>query len=170
MIATRYISARRWSNGVEVKGLGALLAKLNSMGGNVDTAIEKGTRSAAGFIRDAAKMNCTADTGTLRASIHSQYQRDGSTHKGIVSTNCEYAPYVEFGTGPTGNGTYPYPVPGLRYKADKWLGKIPDIGWRWVSGQVAQPYLYPALRDNKGEVLKRYEQAITREIVKAAKK
>lgn len=155
---------------IKVEGLEALLAKLESMGGNADIAIEKGTRSAAGLVRDFAKMNCPADTGDLRASIHSDYKRDGDTHTGIVGTNKEHAAYVEFGTGPAGHGTYPYPVSGLRYKVDKWRAVVPGVGVRWVSGQAAQPYLYPALRDNKEEILKRYENAITREIIKAAKK
>ena len=86
-------------------------------------------------------------------------------HIGIVLTNVEYAAYVEFGTGPKGNGTYPYELPGgIHYKADKWRGKIPAVGWRMISGQKAQPYLYPALINNREAILESYRRAIKQEI------
>lgn len=159
---------------IEVKGLEALMAKLESLGGDVDKAMKKGTLSAAGRVKSSAKMRCPADTGDLRASIHSEYKRDGDTHIGIVSTNKEYAPHVEFGTGPTGNGTYPYPVDVLQYKADKWRVSFIDKDGKlihcWTAGQKAQPFMYPALLENRENIIASYERALTNEIIKTVKK
>ena len=41
-----------------------------------------------------AKQFCPVDTGNLRASISTRMENN----KGIVYTNVEYAPYVEYGT------------------------------------------------------------------------
>lgn len=146
------------------------MAKLESMGGNVDEAMEKGTKSAMRAVQATAKSLCPAVTGDLRASVQTKYERNGDNHIGHIFTNKEYAPFVEFGTGPAGRGTYPYPVEGLSYKADKWRAVVPEVGVRWVSGQKAQPFLYPALIENREAVLALIERAFTREIIKAAKK
>lgn len=51
-----------------------------------------------------AKQRCPVDTGRLRASIVSRvdyrgsgFASDGVGFAGVVATNVEYAPYVEFG-------------------------------------------------------------------------
>ncbi len=149
---------------IEVKGLGELAKKLAKLGGT-DTAISNGTREAARIVNNSAKELCPVDNGDLRASLHTDYKREGSKHIGSVLTNVEYAAYVEFGTGPKGNGTYTYELPGgIHYKADKWRGKIPGVGWRMISGQKAQPYLYPALINNREAILECYKRAIQQEI------
>lgn len=149
---------------IEVRGLAELCRKLAKLGGDADSALENGTREAARWVNDAAKELCPVDTGQLRASLHTDYKREGGKHIGAVKTNVEYAPYVEFGTGPAGDGTYPYPISGLSYKSDPWLGNIPGVGPRMIRGQRAQPFLYPALIDNREAVLGCYERAIQKEI------
>lgn len=140
---------------VEIKGLDSLRRKLQSLGGDIEKAAEKGAVSTSKVIREAAMEHCLKKTGDLRESIYSKIVRSKGTITGFIGTNLEYAAYVEFGTGPTGNGTYPYPVSGLVYKADKWRVKLPfletedDPGIRYISGQRAQPYLYPALLENR---------------------
>lgn len=51
---------------------------------------------AALLVEGTAKDNCPVDTGNLRASINTQLDR--SEIAAYVSTNVEYAPYVEEGT------------------------------------------------------------------------
>jgi len=54
-------------------------------------------------VENNAKKNCPVDTGELRRSI--THEVNGDT--GIVGSNLEYAPYVEYGTGlftESGNG------------------------------------------------------------------
>jgi phage gpG-like protein len=52
-------------------------------------------KKACLLVENDAKRNCPVDTGRLRQSI--THRIEGST--GIVGTNVEYAPYVEYGTG-----------------------------------------------------------------------
>jgi HK97 gp10 family phage protein len=49
-------------------------------------------------IERRAKQLCPVDTGRLRSSISTAIIVDGRSISGIVGTNVEYAPYVEFGT------------------------------------------------------------------------
>lgn len=51
-------------------------------------------RKATFDIEREAKGICPVDTGTLRNSINSEVQ----DYTGVVSTNLDYAGYVEFGT------------------------------------------------------------------------
>lgn len=140
---------------VEIKGLDSLRRKLQSLGGDIEKATARGVASASEGIRESAVEHCPKDTGDLRESVYLKIVRSKGTITGFIGTNVEYAACVEFGTGPTGNGTYPYPVSGLVYKADKWRVKLPfletedDPGIRYISGQHAQPYLYPALLENR---------------------
>lgn len=51
----------------------------------------------AGYELEArAKVEVPVDTGNLKNSISTSFENDGMT--GVVSTNVEYAAYVEFGT------------------------------------------------------------------------
>jgi hypothetical protein len=69
---------------------------------------------------NAAKRRCPVDTGRLRASIGTRIERDGLGIVGVIGTNVEYAPPVEFGhTMP--NGTVIPPVAFLRGGLDEAL-------------------------------------------------
>ena len=58
---------------------------------------------------------------------------------------------VEFGTGKIGEANKPESAGrlGIRYKQDKWLANIPNVGVRYVAGMKARPFLYPAFHYNK---------------------
>ena len=107
-----------------------------------------------------------------RKSIHKRTKRYKSKIVSEVYTNNEYAGYVEFGTGKKGE-TIPavdkYPGP-LSYKQDKWKVNIPDVGVRWIEGQPAQPYLYPALKNNEENVIENIKEDVKKAIKEAAKK
>ena len=93
---------------------------------------------ATQLVHGQAKELAPVDTGQLAGSIHMQVKDTGKELQGRVYTNNEYAMYVEFGTGATGNGSYPYEIDGLslEYRQD------------WV-GMKAQPYMYPALKTHE---------------------
>lgn len=59
----------------------------------------------------AAKQQCPVDTGRLRSSITHELQVDGQGVFGVVGTNVDYAPHVEFGT--IHNRAQPYLRPAL---------------------------------------------------------
>lgn len=97
--------------------------------------------------KDFVDSNGSVITGNLRESIHAvPAHADGEAVEGGAFTSCEYAAYVEMGTGEVGRDT---PVagkyPDAKYHEGKWRGVIPDVGPRWIAGQPAQPFMYPAL-------------------------
>lgn len=49
-------------------------------------------------VERAAKQLCPVDTGRLRSSVTHELDRDGQGIVGVVGTDVDYAPYVEFGT------------------------------------------------------------------------
>ena len=112
------------------------------------TSMNKATQ----LVHGQAKALAPVDTGDLAGSIHMQVKDTGEELQGRVYTNKEYAPYVEFGTGVTGNGTYPYQIEGLTlvYRDKGWAYYDEDKGeWIYTKGQEAQPYMYPALKGNE---------------------
>ncbi len=145
--------------------LASLIMKLDRMGDNSDKAFERGLGVVLKKIQRDAKKLAPTNTGRLRNSIVTNVKKENSELVGSVSTNVEYAPYMEFGTGPVGQANKPnVPIP-IRYKQDKWLAKIPNVGFRYVSGVKPRPFLYPAFLRNK----KNIEQDIAKSLRKDIK-
>ena len=80
-----------------IKGLDALLAQLDNLGGNVENALVNGIDKSAQRVKRAAKLLAPVDTGRLRNSIQHKTVKANGKIEGSVFTNVEYAPYVEFG-------------------------------------------------------------------------
>nr|DAW69499.1 MAG TPA: putative tail component [Caudoviricetes sp.] len=117
---------------------------------NIGTApLERTIKKVTVEVQGQAKALAPADTGTLRNSIKMNY--DSNKKEGRVYTNNDYATYVEFGTGVRGNGSYPDSNKSLTYNQN----------WK---GQVAQPYMYPALQHGKSLVTETLKQEIAKEI------
>lgn len=152
---------------VKINGIERLQKKLEQIS---TQDLKPGVTKATGIVETAAKRLCPVKTGDLRRSIHMKVEDNAQEVKGTVYTNMEYAPYVEFGTGIKGQGTY-YPVEGLtlEYRQTPWPIKMPDGRTIWVSGQVAQPYMYPALEWNKDRCNKAVADAIRKKIKELAK-
>ena len=132
-----------------VKNLDRLLKSLKSI---ANTDVKDTMVKATNLVHAQAKALAPVDTGNLRGSIHQEVKSRGKTVEGRVFTNVSYAPYVEFGTGVKGRGTYPYKIKGfsLAYRGTSWT-YTPDGGETFyhTKGQVAQPYLYPAFKNNE---------------------
>ena len=73
-------------------GANALYSKLAQIA-KID--LTSALTEACMVVEKDAKKKCPVDDGTLRGSITSEVE----DNQGIVGTNVEYAPYVEFGTG-----------------------------------------------------------------------
>ena len=118
---------------------------------NVNPALISAINKATVLVSGRAKYRCPVDTGALRNSIHTHpADADGNTVKGVVYTAKEYAPYVEFGTGR--RGSYPYKTKiALAYSSS-------------AAGQVAQPFLMPALLESKSNI----QEMISKAVIKAA--
>nr|DAQ88047.1 MAG TPA: putative tail component [Bacteriophage sp.] len=144
---------------MEIKGLDSLRRKLQSLGGDLEQATEKGVEKATKTVQTAAKLLCPVDTGYLRESIQTSFAwQPSGEYVGTVGTIVEYAPYVEFGTGQMGAAS---PSPP---KAPLSLGYRED--WK---GQFAQPYLYPALINNRDRIVKHLEIELRKGIREAMK-
>lgn len=96
-----------------------------------------------------AKLKCPVDTGELRQSITHEVYRDGC----VIGTNYEYAPYVEYGTGL-------YASNGLG-RQDKWSYQDSKGQWHTTVGQKPQPFLQPALNDNRDKIVEIIKDSIT---------
>lgn len=120
---------------------------------SVNDALAAGVSKAAMLVQGSAKNKAPVDSGTLRQSIRADKAKiQGENVTATVSTNLEYAPYVEFGTGSRGQSTNNNTEVEVSYRSD----------WR---GNKAQPFLWPALRENRNNSIK----IIREEVRKAVK-
>lgn len=127
----------------QVKGLGALMRKLDRLGGNSQKSLKVGIRQATKMAQGEAKGLATVgDSGMLQNSIKEKVVVKNGKITGTISSNLYYAAYVEFGTGKRGKAS---PSPP---KSDKRLNYRQD----WA-GMDAQPFLYPALKNNKDKAV-----------------
>lgn len=125
---------------VEIRGIDEIVQKLDDMAS--DEEIKQRLGQACALVERAAKQKAPKDNGELRRSITSKVE--GTT--GIVFTPLEYAPYVEYGTGLFAEEAGRKDVPWC-YQDDK--GE-----WHSTSGQKPQPFMRPALNQNRTTILK----------------
>lgn len=119
-----------------IENLDKLISKLEKLD-DVNQAMEQ----ACILVENEAKIKCPVDNGLLRNSITHYIEDNPNELIGVVGTNVEYAPYVEFGTGiysSLGNG-----------RQDRWKYKDAKGEWHSTIGQHPQPYLQPALEENR---------------------
>ena len=120
---------------------------------SINDALISGVSKAAMLVQGSAKNKSPVDSGALRQSIRADKAKvQGENVTATVSTNLEYAPYVEFGTGSRGQSTNTNTEVEVSYRSD----------WR---GNKAQPFLWPALRENRNNSIK----IIREEVRKAVK-
>ena len=129
----------------EFRGLDGLLNRLAHM---VD--LENATQAmgkACAVVERAAKQKAPKGNGPLRRSIESKVEKHGDTIQGVIFTPLEYAPYVEYGTGlfaEAGDGRKDVP----------WHYKDDEGHWHSTSGQHPQPFMRPALDENREQILR----------------
>lgn len=123
--------------------------------GLVDTQkLEKGMAKAVLLVEREAKMKAPRDTGDLARSITSKVETSGGEVEGTVFTPLYYAPYVEYGTGlfaEDGDGRKDVP----------WNYQDDEGNWHSTSGQKPQPFMRPALDENREEILRILKGALT---------
>jgi HK97 gp10 family phage protein len=122
----------------EINGIEEVLGRLDSL---LDTnKLQAAIGKACALVERSAKEKAPKGAGELRRSITSKVE--GET--GVVYTPLEYAPYVEFGTGLFAEEGGRLDVP-WNYQDDK--GE-----WHRTSGQHPQPFMRPALDENREEI------------------
>ena len=130
---------------VKVEGLDDVLEAISNMAD--EQALKQAMGQACALVEGEAKKKAPKGNGELRRSIESRVENSGPDIVGVVSTPLEYAPYVEFGTGlfaEDGNGRKDVP---WHYQDEK--GE-----WHSTSGRHPQPFLRPALHENRETVLR----------------
>lgn len=131
---------------IEFEGLENVLNAISELDDIGDLKATLGKCCA--LVERSAKQKAPKDTGALRNSITSKVEGE----KGIVYTPLEYAPYVEFGTGLFAEKGGRKDVPWV-YVDDE------GVGHR-TSGQHPQPYLRPALHENREAILRLLREGI----------
>jgi HK97 gp10 family phage protein len=96
-----------------------------------------------------AKKKAPKDSGELRRSITSKV----SGEEGVVYTPLLYAPYVEYGTGLFAESGGRTDVP--------WVYQDDEGHWHSTSGMKPQPYMRPALYENREEILRIIREGLT---------
>nr|DAO57574.1 MAG TPA: putative tail component [Caudoviricetes sp.] len=163
----------------ELLGADRLIAKCRKLSSKqVDDIVLKAVRNASKRVIQAdAKKLAPVNNGELRNSIKTRVKVENGKATGEVFTNLHYAPYVEFGTGPKGQASHSgiSPEVSVSYRSSPWYvheDQI-DVGpyhfqkigeFYKMYGQPAQPYLYPALRDNQERVSKNISNYVRRKI------
>lgn len=135
---------------IRIEGLDEVLARIEKIGSVAQA--QQALGQACALVERTAKQLAPKGEGDLRRSITSKV--DGLV--GIVFTPLEYAPYVEYGTGihaEGGNGRKDVP---WAYEDEK-TGEL-----IWTSGQEPQPYMRPALYNNKKAIMAILKEGITK--------
>lgn len=131
---------------ITFKGLNNVEEALDKL---IDTnKVESGLAKACALVEADAKKKAPKNSGELRRSITSKVE--GS--EGIVYTPLEYAPYVEYGTGLFAEKGGRLDVP--------WNYKDDEGNWHKTSGMKPQPYMRPALNENREKILKVIKESL----------
>lgn len=132
---------------IEFKGLEEVLESLDNLADMANYS--RGLDKACAIVERSAKQKAPKGTGELRRSITSEV----NGLEGKVYTPLEYAPYVEYGTGLFAENGGRQDVP-WNYKDD--AGE-----WHSTSGMKPQPYMRPALNENREEILRVIKEAMS---------
>ena len=132
------------SQDIRIEGLDKVLDSIEELGdtSNYVAALNK----ACALVERTAKQKAPKDTGALRRSITSRVEDNGGELVGVVYTPLEYAPYIEYGTGLFAENGGRVDVP-WNYQDEK--GE-----WHKTSGMKPQPFLRPALEENREQIFR----------------
>lgn len=133
---------------IEFEGLDEVLEEIESL---ADTGeLEATLGKACALVERSAKELAPKDTGALKRSITSKVEGT----EGIIYTPLEYAPYIEYGTGLFAENGGRADVP-WNYKDDK--GE-----WHSTSGMKPQPFMRPALNQNRENIIRLIKEGMTK--------
>lgn len=133
---------------IKFEGLEDVLDSLDNLTDMVNYS--KGLEKACMLVERTAKQKAPKGTGELRRSITSEV----NGLEGVVYTALEYAPYIEYGTGLFAENNGGRKDVPWNYKDDK--GE-----WHTTSGMPPQPYMRPALNENREEILRVIKESMS---------
>lgn len=169
-------------------GLERLGGKLEKIQGAVETGAYKAVGRAAETARAGAVLLCPVDDGELRQSIRTRVEAQADRVIGAAYTNKGYAPFVELGTGPAGEANHAGISPEVTpsYSQEPWwvhesqVGReaAEKYGWFYIdtpdgrfyrcSGQAAQPFMYPGMKNSEEAIKRDMGRILSEEIRKAS--
>lgn len=115
--------------------------------------LERQMGLAVALVEREAKMKAPRGSGDLARSITSRVDASDGEVIGTVFTPLFYAPYVEYGTGlfaEDGNGRKDVP----------WHYQDDSGEWHTTSGQKPQPFMRPALDENREQILRLLSEGV----------
>lgn len=127
---------------IEIENLNAVVDMLDNVANKEQIKVSLG--KACALVEASAKRKAPKGTGELRRSITSEIREVGGIPEGVVFTPLEYAPYVEYGTGLFAEEGGRTDVP--------WSYQDDEGEWHSTSGQHPQPYMRPALNENREKI------------------
>ena len=136
---------------LQVDGANALIKGLKKMSSDAVRIAEEEIEAGVQDIRTDAVAAAPVDTGRLRSSITAESQG----LEGEVSTNVEYAGYMEFGTGGEVDVQ-----PGWEDIAEQYRGS----GERTVN-ITPRPFMRPAMEKNAPKIVERINTRINNDII-----
>lgn len=136
--------------GIEIRNLDEVLAAIDEMGDT--TRVRQAFGKACAVVERAAKEKAPKDTGELRRSITSRIEENNGKLEGVIFTPLEYAPYVEYGTGLFAEQGGRQDVP--------WNYQDDQGEWHRTSGQHPQPFMRPALNENREKIIRILKEAL----------
>lgn len=123
--------------------------KLEKLSTELARGLPEALELAGEIVRKDAVMNCPKKTGTLARSIVSNVDGNSVT----IGPTANYGIFVEYGTGAKGDPKVPHTT------REQW---VYNSGGQFytTSGQKPQPFLVPALKNNKSRIKKVIGQAV----------
>lgn len=151
-------------------------------------SIRNGIEKGISLVQGAAKSNCPSFDGELRQSICTDIEESNDIVRGFCGPDAKHGTFVELGTGPKGQANHDgiSPEVTVAYTQEPWWihegpGEneidrsvaehyhfpyidTPQGRFYKCSGQAAQPYLYPALKDNEDEIIKMMGEEVKKQL------
>lgn len=146
--------------------------------------MEKAVHNALkNVVQPAAKLAAPANQGELRQRTKTRVELKATSVLGTLYNDAPHAPYVEFGTGPKGAADHAgiSPEVSVSYRSTPWYvheSQIDPGPYHFIKhgefykmyGQAAQPFMYPALKNNEDRVTKNIGNYVARKIREEASK
>ena len=160
------------ANNIRIEGVEELLERFEGLADTQELRMSVG--KACALVERSAKQKAPKPKGegeNLRASITSKIEEQNGDIVGIVFTPLYYAPYVEFGTGlfaENGNGRQEVPWVYVEGSGESSGGKktihTEESARQAVaflaSGQKPQPYMRPALNENREQIVRILQEGL----------
>jgi len=146
--------------------------------------LRNGIGKGISLVQEEAKANCPVFDGELRSKIMTEVAEEEDTVRGACWPAMEHGAYVELGTGPKGQANHEGISPDIAvaYTQSPWWIHESQIGrevaehyhffyidtpqgrFYQCTGQAAQPYLYPALKDNEDKIVKIMAEEVKKQL------